>query len=58
MIVAIIDAGRPFSRQRRLLGWTMRQTGMKVCKVFGFSIQRQIYFGTFEPKETGIVRAI
>ncbi|MEX2264186.1 MAG: FkbM family methyltransferase [Bryobacteraceae bacterium] len=66
MIEAIIDAGRPFyfRGKGRLLNRIWPHLGTKTCEVFGFTfnldladeIQRNVYFGTFEPKETEIIR--
>lgn len=67
MFKAIIDAGRPFyfRGKGRLLNRIGPHSGVRSCTVFGVTfivdladeIQRQIYFGTFAPRETRIIRA-
>jgi len=62
----LIDASRGFyfRGKGRLLERLGPQAGIKTCKVFGLTctldlvdtIQRQIYFGTFEPHETKLIR--
>jgi FkbM family methyltransferase len=63
----MLDLLRPihFRGKARLLNWIGPTSGTVTCKVFGVDftldlsdwIQRQIYFGTFEPGETGVVRS-
>src|ERR1700680_1690492 len=67
MIELISNAGRLFyfRGKGRLLNRIGPRSGTKVCKVFGLTftldladqIQREIYFGTFEPQETAIIGA-
>jgi hypothetical protein len=64
---AIVNVGRGFHfrGKGRLLDKIVPPSGIRVCKVFGSTftldlsdvVQRQIYLGTFEPKETAIIRS-
>ena len=68
LIESAIDAARPFyfRGKGRILNRIGPKAGTRACEVFGSTfaldltdlIQRQIYCGTFEPRETELIRGL